>query len=244
MQTANRHNFFSKAAPLLGIAALGLAAAPATHAQTSITDTHTLNGTFFHAAAANIVSIDQAQAYIASSTPTGTFTATQTVLTSEAGYSGRDFSTPQSFLGTDGVSYQGNTDTDLNDGIFDFKGYLDVITPNTYSFKTGSDDGSALFIDGNEIVSNDFIAPERYRSGTDTLTAGLHSVEMVYYNHTWNGGQGGANLNIDFNGLNLTTSDTPASAAPEPSAIAVWAFVGLSATGLTLKARQRKAVAA
>lgn len=243
MQLLKMQNFFSKATPLLGIAALGLAAAPAAHAQTTLTDTNTLNGTFFHDAAANIVSITQAQAYIASNTPTGTFTATQPVLTGP-GYSGRDFSTPQSFLGSDGASYKGNTNTDLNDGIFDFKGYLDVTTPNTYTFSTGSDDGSALFIDGSEIVSNDFIAPERYRSGTDTLTAGLHPVELVYYNHTFNGGQGGANLNVDFGGLNLTTNDTPASAAPEPSAIAVWAFVGLGAAGLLLKARRRKAVAA
>ena len=36
----------------------------------------------------------------------------------------------------------------------------------------------------------------------------------------------------------------PASAAPEPSALAVWAFVGLGAAGLVVKARKKKAAPA
>lgn len=248
MQPAHRLNFFGKTLPFLSAVVLGMAATPYAHAQTNLTDTGTLNGTFFQDPAADIVSIGQAQAYIASNPATGTFTASQAVLTSAAGYSGRDTSTAQQFLGADGASYVGTT-TNLEDGIFDLKGYLDVVTPNTYNFSTGSDDGSALFIDGNEIVSNDIIAPERFRSGTDTLTTGLHSVELVYYNHIFWSGQGGANLNVSFGGLNLTNSNTPsgnspASAAPEPSVAAIWAFAGIGAAGLVFKARRRKAAAA
>ncbi len=243
MQPAHRLSFFGKAFLVLETAALGLAAAPFAHAQTTFTDTHTLSGTFFQDPAADIVSIAQAQAYIASDSPTGTFTSTQPVLTSAGGYSGRDYYSPQDFLGSDGASYAGAT-ANLDDGIFDFKGYLDVTTPNTYTFSTGSDDGSALFIDGTKIVSNDLIAPERFRTGTDTLTAGLHPVEMLYYNHIFEGGQGFANLNVSLDGLNVTNSGTPAAAAPEPSAIAVWVFAGFGAAGLVLKARRRKAAAA
>ena len=222
---------------LFTFAALSLAAFAAHPASAQTTITNTLNGTFFHDAAANVVSIAQAQAYIAGSTPTGTFTATQSVLTG-AGYSGQDFSTAKSFLGADGASYSG-TAANLSDGIFDFKGYLNVTTANTYTFSTGSDDGSALFIDGTKIVSNDLLAPERYRSGTDFLSTGLHPVEVLYYNHIFQGGEGGANLNLNFAGLNLTTNNTPASAAPEPSQMGMLALAALGLGALAVKARKR-----
>ena len=248
MQAVHRQSIFGKSAPLLAIAALGLAAAPSAHAQTTLTDTNTLNGTFFYDPAANIVSISQAQAYIAanSSSPTGIFTASRSVLTN-GGYSGGDLSTPQSFLGTDGASYLGTT-TNLEDGIFDFKGYVDVQTAGTYNFATASDDGSALFIDGSPVVSNDGVAPDHFNQGNDTLSAGFHPIEMVYYNHVYYN-IGGAQFAAGFAGLNVTSAKPlglpdPASAAPEPSAIAVWALAALGAGGLVFKARRRRTVAA
>ncbi len=258
MQLAIMQNFFSKAAPVLGIAALGLAAAPAAHAQTTLITsaqttliTNTLNGAFFQDPAANILSIDQARAYIKDNitTPTGTFTATQEVLTSKAAYAGVDTSTPQSFLGGDGGSYHPTnssslTTANLEDGILDITGYVDVTTADSYTFGTVSDDGSALFIDGNAVVSNDGIAPAHFNQNSATLTAGLHPIELVYYNHIFNGGVGGANFAAGFGGLNVTSSNSPllASPAPEPSAVAIWAFVGLGGAGLFLKARRRRAV--
>jgi hypothetical protein len=240
MQPLSQRHLFGKAAPLLAVAALGLAAHPAA-AQTTITNT--LNGTFFFDPAANITSIALARTYIAGNSPTGTFSATQSVLTS-SGYHGGDTSSAQSFLSTDGSSYQGTT-TNLEDGIFDFKGYLNVTNPGTYNFGTYSDDGSALFIDGNEIVNNDGVGAPHYSQGNDNnMSVGLHPIELVYYNHVFNGGQGGATLGANLSGLNITNTNGTASAAPEPSAIAVWAFVGLGAAGLALKARRRKAVTA
>ncbi len=45
-----------------------------------------------------------------------------------------------------------------------------------------------------------------------------------------------------FNGGTvILRTGTPASAAPEPSALAVWALLGLGGTGLALRARRRKA---
>ncbi len=243
MQFSPPRHLLGKAGPLLAVAALGLAAHPAA-AQTTITNT--LNGTFFYDSAANVRSISQAQAYIAGNSPTGTFTATQAVLTS--GYHGSDTSTPQQFLGGDGSSYSPTTPgttTNLEDGIFDFKGYLDVTNPGTYNFGTYSDDGSALFIDGTEIVNNDGVGSPHYGQANDNnMSVGLHPVELIYYNHVFNSGQGGATLGANLSGLNVTNTNEPASAAPEPSAIAVWAFVVLGAAGLALKARRRRAVTA
>ena len=46
---------------------------------------------------------------------------------------------------------------------------------------------------------------------------------------------------VDGGTFNFNVGDPPASAAPEPSAVAVWALVGLGAAGLALKARKRNA---
>ena len=220
---------------LLTLTALGLAAFAAHPASAQ----STLTGTFYQAPMGTIDTIAQAQSFIANHTATGTFTASDSVLT-HGGYKGPDNSAVPSFLGTDGASYKGAPNTTLEDGIFDFNGLLNVTTPGTrtYNFATSSDDGSALFIDGTEIVNNDGLHGPRLATADDTLSAGQHKIELVYFNHGF-GGDAGAHFAAGF--AEFTTS--PASAAPEPSAIAVWAFVGLGIAGLALKARKRKAAA-
>jgi autotransporter-associated beta strand protein len=54
----------------------------------------------------------------------------------------------------------------------------------SYLFDTASDDGSTLFIDNNLIVNNNFqqSITNSTRSGTVSMTAGLHMIELAYYN--------------------------------------------------------------
>ena len=61
----------------------------------------------------------------------------------------------------------------------------------SYIFTTGSDDGSRLWIDGSGptnttgatlVVDNWFDQGTTYRSGTITLSAGLHTIAIAFYN--------------------------------------------------------------
>ncbi|WP_299680765.1 PA14 domain-containing protein, partial [uncultured Tenacibaculum sp.] len=74
-----------------------------------------------------------------------------------------------------------------------FKGYLNITTAGLYNFYTTSDDGSKLFINGNEIVDNDGDHPEVTASGSYYLSVGLHEVEVLFYE---NGGL--ESLDVDY----------------------------------------------
>ena len=69
------------------------------------------------------------------------------------------------------------------------------MTGGTYTFYTTSDDGSALYIDGVMIVNNDFSQGPTERSGSATLTAGPHTIEIRYFE-----GGGGEELDVHVAG--------------------------------------------
>ena len=62
-----------------------------------------------------------------------------------------------------------------------FWGNINISTAGTYTFYTSSDDGSKLYIDGTLVVNNDGIHTSQERSGTKALTAGLHFIEVQYF---------------------------------------------------------------
>ena len=66
---------------------------------------------------------------------------------------------------------------------FRYIGKINIPTSGAYTFYTTSDDGSNLKIDGNLVVSNDFIQGPTERSGSVTLTAGYHDIEIGFYEH-------------------------------------------------------------
>ncbi|MEP6671567.1 MAG: autotransporter-associated beta strand repeat-containing protein [Chthoniobacter sp.] len=53
-------------------------------------------------------------------------------------------------------------------------------TSGTFTFYTASDDGSMLFIDGAPVVTNNFSQGVTERSGSISLTAGLHDIVIAY----------------------------------------------------------------
>ncbi len=73
------------------------------------------------------------------------------------------------------------------DGVSDnyalrYTGYIYIETAGTYTFETTSDDGSKLFINGSEIVSNDGIrVATQTQNGSVSLTAGYHALELLYF---------------------------------------------------------------
>jgi hypothetical protein len=58
---------------------------------------------------------------------------------------------------------------------------ITVATAGSYTFNTTSDDGSILFIDGTEVVNNNYSQGFTERTGTVNLTAGTHMLEVQYF---------------------------------------------------------------
>lgn len=54
----------------------------------------------------------------------------------------------------------------------------------TYTFATGSDDGSMLYIDRTLVVNNGYDQGVTQRSGTLALTAGFHRIDILYRENT------------------------------------------------------------
>lgn len=69
----------------------------------------------------------------------------------------------------------------LEDFAIRFYGKLAVVTPGTYIFELYSDDGAKLFINGHLVVNNDGVHQPRRKRNHIRLTAGLHDVEIQYF---------------------------------------------------------------
>lgn len=64
---------------------------------------------------------------------------------------------------------------------FKYTGFIDVPRTATYTFYVTSNDGSRLSIDGVEVVNNDGVHTARERFGVMELTAGLHEIDVEYF---------------------------------------------------------------
>ena len=71
---------------------------------------------------------------------------------------------------------------------FRFSGYVDIKEAGEYTFQTTSDDGSKLFIDGNEIVNNDGLHAMVAKSGAVALKPGMIKIEVGYFEATYQEG--------------------------------------------------------
>jgi hypothetical protein len=90
---------------------------------------------------------------------------------------------------------------------FVFTGYLALPTEGSYTFFTTSDDGSRLLIDGMEVVNNDGLHGAQERSGSLTLAAGEHAIEVAYFEAA-----GGQSLAVSYEGPGILKQAIPASA--------------------------------
>ena len=121
--------------------------------------------------------------------PTGTFQAKQLV------YLGNDLTLVTNWLAADASSFVG-TATNLDEGAFRFKGFINVTNSGTVSLGTTSDDGSRITIGGIDIVNNDGSHGD---ATVDTnvffSAAGLYPIEITYFNGDWTSDGTGTNLN-------------------------------------------------
>ncbi len=82
---------------------------------------------------------------------------------------------------------------------FTFDGYINLSSEGEYTFYTASDDGSALWIDGNQVVNNDGLHGMVEKSGTICLEAGYHKIEIAYFEKT-----GGNSLTASYAGSGIS----------------------------------------
>lgn len=92
-----------------------------------------------------------------------------------------------------------------------YSGYINIPTTGLYTFFTASDDGSKLYIDGFDnsymVVNNDYLQGTTERSGTKTLTAGLHQFYATYFQ-----AGGGQEMHARYQGPGIAKMEIPASA--------------------------------
>ena len=66
-----------------------------------------------------------------------------------------------------------------------FEGQIKIDRSGTYTFYTTADDGVKLFINGKQVVSDDGIHAARERSGSISLSSGMHSIKVEYFDRTY-----------------------------------------------------------
>ncbi len=86
-----------------------------------------------------------------------------------------------------------------------FTGSIEVPADGEWTFWTSSDDGSWLWIDGEQVVDNGGTHPTRERSGTIRLTAGKHAFEVHFYEQG-----GGESLEAQWQGPGVERQVIPA----------------------------------
>jgi len=69
-----------------------------------------------------------------------------------------------------------------------FEGTLKVPKSGDYLFRLYSDDGSHLFIDGEQLIDNDGKHDFEPRSGLIALREGTHDLRLTYFNNNWGKG--------------------------------------------------------
>ncbi len=130
--------------------------------------------------------------------------AAVSTLTSTAGKTNLDFSNtnyagPNALFNTAGptTALYGFTGTQGIEAWL--TGYIKVLAAGTYTFTTTSDDGNDLFVDGptndGAVVANNAFQGATTRTGTVTLTAGLHQIDVGWYQ-----GGGGEGLLVQYSG--------------------------------------------
>ena len=87
-----------------------------------------------------------------------------------------------------------------NDGFgIRFTGFIHLPKEGEYRFFLGSDDGSRLTIDGEQIILNDGVHPHTVKNGTARLSAGVHEVQVDYFE-----GGGEESLAVEVQGPGLS----------------------------------------
>jgi PEP-CTERM motif len=191
----------------------------------------------------NPESIAFSQSYIAGNLPDSTFISTGVGYPfSNAGSTTGDDTTLSTYLGSDALSLSNpsvGTNT-LDQSIYHYTGFINITSANlTTTFALGSDDGSALSINGIQVIDND--GDHSFGTATQTVdftAPGLYTVDMISFE---DGGETGvfwsSTIGAPSNGsVEVPESVLFQSAVPEPSSL-VLLGVGVSLLISTVRLR-------
>jgi len=92
---------------------------------------------------------------------------------------------------------------------FRFTGLIEIKEPGEYSFQTASDDGSELFVDEREVVSNDGLHGVVMKEGTIRLDPGMHKIAVTYFE-----GASGEALTVKYKGPAIPLQEIPCWCEP------------------------------
>ena len=144
------------------------------------------------------------ESYSAMTTHFAGLGAAVSTLTSTAGKTNLDFSNnnyagPNALFNVAGPT-TANYGFSSSQGIeAQFTGFINVLAGGSYTFSTTSDDGNDLFIDGptndGAVVANNNFQGATTRTGTVTLTPGLHQIDVGWFQ-----GGGGEGLLVQYSG--------------------------------------------
>ena len=174
------------------------------------------------ATAANYNTLSALQAYQASTAGTLALSTGVTALTTMNGKADLNFSSnnyaASALFGTAGATtanygFAGTTNFQAV-----FSGYVYLPTPGQYSFNTTSDDGSMLWLDGQNtaVVNSNNSQGATTRAGIyENTAAGWHQITMGYYQGT--GGEGFLPQIISPNGSAVTISNSILATSPSAS---------------------------
>lgn len=183
---------------------------------------------FFSSAPGSITNLAAADALIAGTNLASQTTNYMDVSTTLNSGSGSHFSTSNAVPGV-------QTGIDLEDFAVKGTGYLQVVTPGTYTFGVNTDDGSRLRIDGLTVITDDVLSGPHDVLGQVNLTAGFHTIEWTWFER---GGGGIGELYGAFGAFNTfgdtntwqpvgTDSFLQVTQVPEPSTLAMFACAAL-----------------
>lgn len=152
----------------------------------------------------NLVRISQVESFIAKTTPDATFTASTInygEITNSLGSSGK----LAAFLGTTNASNLVQNSDVGSDAIIKLTGSIELDAGSSYKFKVYSDDGYAIYIDGQMVSSFDNIrSPNTTYSPSFTIaTSGTHEISIVYWDQA-----GQAVLKVELSNNNGATYHT------------------------------------
>lgn len=88
----------------------------------------------------------------------------------------------------------GLTGTEPRDGFgYEFDGFINIPKDDVYLMYIESDDGSRMYLDGNQIIDNDKQHAAIEKSGQAALKKGFHSIRVLFFQKS-----GGVNLSASF----------------------------------------------
>lgn len=85
-----------------------------------------------------------------------------------------------------------------------YEGFIKIDNSGEYTFYTSSDDGSKLYINGQQLVDNDGVHAARERSGKVHLSAGYHKIEVRYFENAY-----GEELKVSYQGPGVSKRTIP-----------------------------------